>query len=59
MNAQHGLGQSENWIYCVSLAMCTCNVWRRYVHSAQAKNGYSRTNNNAIKLPWINILVGA
>jgi len=26
-NVQHHLGQSEDKIFCVSLVMCTCNVW--------------------------------
>ena len=27
-NVQHHLGQSEDWIFCVSLVMHVCNVWR-------------------------------
>ena len=27
LNTQHHLGQSEDWLVCVLLAMCTCNVW--------------------------------
>jgi len=27
LHAQHHVGQSENWIVCVWLGTCTCNIW--------------------------------